>query len=467
MPLTKYSLGTHLDDGQLRLLYLRKAWRDVQVIDTLTLSFPSAPEAEGAFSQEVQKFLLRNGVRPFDAVTFGVPRADILFRHFATPPVQEKDLDDLVGFESERHLPGSREEFAVGYRSLGKTDDGGRRLILAAVKKEVLERYAAALRQANLTPGSVRPATLGSIAAFRFVHPEPETALLVTLGESSVSADCFSGDQVAESRYYRLPVSGEDGAALEAERLGAWLSDPLFVEKLPGGVLPTVWLQGTPVSESFRAGLREALGVSVEIFRPPVQSMGEGGADAGFGPAFGLALLGLDGSNRGLELSEERKEGFEEGPKYGATAALAALLVLVVLGTLGLRGLQHHRHLSGIEEEIAAMKEEKAAVEQLSLAVRTKRSRLEFITANLNKVRQADLLREMTLLIPDDTYLSDYTFRDGRIEISGLSPSASRLIPLLEASPLFRNVHFSSAIVSQGKESERFKIRLNLEEEGG
>ena len=235
-----------------------------------------------------------------------------------------------------------------------------------------------------------------------------------------------SGDQVVESRYYRLPVSGEDGAALEAERLGAWLSDPLFVEKLPGGVLPTVWLQGTPVSESFRAGLREALGVSVEIFRPPVQATGEGGGDAGFGPAFGLALLGLDGSNRGLELSEERKEGFEEGPKYGATAALAALLVLVVLGTLGLRGLQHHRHLSGIEEEIAAMKEEKAAVEQLSLAVRTKRSRLEFITANLNKVRQADLLWEMTLLIPDDTYLSEYTFRDGRIEISGLSPSASR-----------------------------------------
>ena len=87
MPLTKYSLGTHLDDGLLRLLYLRKVWRDVQVVDTLTLSLPSDSEAEGAFSQEVQKFLLRNGVRPLDAVTFGVPRADILFRHFATPPV--------------------------------------------------------------------------------------------------------------------------------------------------------------------------------------------------------------------------------------------------------------------------------------------------------------------------------------------------------------------------------------------
>lgn len=467
MPLTKYSLGTHLDDGLLRLLYLRKVWRDVQVVDTLTLSLPSDSEAEGAFSQEVQKFLLRNGVRPLDAVTFGVPRADILFRHFATPPVQDKDLDDLVGFESERHLPGSKEEFAVGYRSLGKTDDGGRRLVLAAVKKEVLEKYTAALRQANLALASVRPATVGSIAAFRFVHPEPETALLVTLGESSVSADCFTGDRVVEARYYRLPVSGEGDAPPEAERLGAWLSDPLFVEKLPGGTLPAVWLQGGPVSESFRARLGEVLGVPVAMFRPPVEAKREGSADEGFGPAFGLALIGLDGSNRGLELSEEGKEKFEEGPKYGTTAALAVLLALLVLGTLGLRGLHHHRHLRGIEEEIAAMKEEKAAVEQLSREVRTKRSRLEFIIANLNKVRQADLLREMTLLIPDDTYLSDYTFRAGRIEISGLSPSASRLIPLLEASPLFRNVHFSSAIVSQGKENERFKIRLNLEEEGG
>jgi len=467
MALTKYSLGTHLDDGLLRLLYLRKAWRDVQVVDTLTLSFPSAPEAEGAFSQEVQKFLLRNGVRPFDAVTFGVPRADVLFRHFATPPVQEKDLDDLVGFESERHLPGSREDFAVGYRSLGKTDDGGRRLILAAVKKEVLKGYAAALRQANLPPASVRPSTVGSIAAFRFVHPDPGTALLVTLGESSVSADCFTGDQVDESRYYRLSLSGKGAGAPEAERLGAWLSDPLFVDKLPGGALPAVWIQGGAVPEPFLAALREVLGVPVEVFRPPVEARGEGGADGGFGPAFGLALLGLDGSNRGLELSDEGKGKFEEGPKYGTTAALAALLVLLVLGALGLRGLQHHRHLSGIEKEIAVMKEEKAAVEQLSREVRTKRSRLEFITATLNRVSQADLLREMTLLIPDDTYLTDYTFRDGRIEISGLSPSASRLIPLLEASNLFLNVHFSSAIVSQGKEKERFKIRLNLEEEGG
>ena len=32
MPLTKFSLGAHLDDGQLRLVYLRKSWRDVQVV---------------------------------------------------------------------------------------------------------------------------------------------------------------------------------------------------------------------------------------------------------------------------------------------------------------------------------------------------------------------------------------------------------------------------------------------------
>jgi hypothetical protein len=53
------------------------------------------------------------------------------------------------------------------------------------------------------------------------------------------------------------------------------------------------------------------------------------------------------------------------------------------------------------------------------------------------------------------------------VEISGLAPSASRLLPLLEASPLFSGAEFSAAIVSQGKDRERFKIRLHVGESDG
>jgi Tfp pilus assembly PilM family ATPase/Tfp pilus assembly protein PilN len=468
MPWTKYSLGASLEDGQLRLLYLRGAWRDVQVVDLVALPFPSETEEEGPFSQEIQKFILKNGVRPFDTVTFGLPRPDVLFRHLTTPPVQEKDLHDLVGFESERHVPGKREDFTVGYQLLGRTAEGGHRLMLAAVKAEVLEGRLSVLRKANLAPVSIQPSTMGLAAAFHFRHPDASPALLISLGETSVSADCLTDGQLLESRHFARPAreeGGRAGAVEEADALSERLSRPVFLEGMPGGGLPPLWLCGErSEDDALRSRLEEKIGAPVQVFSPLPAGDTSG---AGFGAAFGLALLGLDSGRGGLEMSEERREGLKESPRFRATAGLALLLVALIGANIGLRGLQHHRQIGLLEQEVARMKEKKSMVEDLSGTVRLKRSRLDFITSNLSSPRQADLLKELTLLIPDDTYLSDYSFRDGRIDIGGLSPAASRLIPLLEASPLFKGVQFTSAIVSQGKASERFKIRLYLEENDG
>ena len=65
--------------------------------------------------------------------------------------------------------------------------------------------------------------------------------------------------------------------------------------------------------------------------------------------------------------------------------------------------------------------------------------------------------------MPDAAYLTEYAFRERTIEITGLAPSASQLLPVLEASPLFSGVEFSAPIVAQGAGLERFRIRLRLE----
>ena len=136
--------------------------------------------------------------------------------------------------------------------------------------------------------------------------------------------------------------------------------------------------------------------------------------------------------------------------------------------SFGIRALQSRTYLKEIEKEIVSLREHKVEVESLSRQVQERQKRLEFLAGTIGgRVRQADLLKELTVLIPDDTYLSDYNFKKGKIEISGLSPSASRLLSILEASPLFRGARFSSTIVSQGKTHERFKIRLDLEEASG
>jgi Tfp pilus assembly protein PilN len=74
-------------------------------------------------------------------------------------------------------------------------------------------------------------------------------------------------------------------------------------------------------------------------------------------------------------------------------------------------------------------------------------------------------LEELTMLIPDDSWLTDFEFNgdEKKIILSGYSTSASKLIPILEDSKLFEKVKFTSPITKGGGVKENFKIELTLE----
>ncbi len=89
-------------------------------------------------------------------------------------------------------------------------------------------------------------------------------------------------------------------------------------------------------------------------------------------------------------------------------------------------------------------------------------------TEFLQTLRQArplvvDVLRELTQQLPDDAFLEGFDLRGGDMQIQGTARSASRLLSLLESSPLFREVAFGSPTTQAGEGMERFQITLKLE----
>jgi len=81
---------------------------------------------------------------------------------------------------------------------------------------------------------------------------------------------------------------------------------------------------------------------------------------------------------------------------------------------------------------------------------------------DMSKLR---MIEELTRLIPDDSWLSEcnYKAEEKKIRISGFAVSAAKLIPILEESPLFDNVKFSTVITTDKRsEKERFRIEMNL-----
>jgi Tfp pilus assembly protein PilN len=479
-----------LEEGSLALLLARVAWGRVEVAGALRLPLPAGAEDEASFLHELGKFVLASRIPPATAVVLGVPRGGFLLRRFETPPVKARTLPELVEFEIERHLPGKREEFLCGWRTEGKGAGGGHAVLLGAARREPLERAAALLRKANLAPTSIQPESLALAALCARLLPGPGPALLLQLGAAEAGVDLQRGGRVELSRTLALaeplwresfsaaPAAGEGAAEVRrlatervADALVAQLTQPLFLAALPGGAVPEVRLAGLGANrallvERLHAGLKAP--VRALSPWPPVRWGNPPAELAPYLAPLALVRLAAAGERAGLELHEERQEALHRTPSLRLTAVLAALLVAVILAGVAGAALRRQRQLDAVDREIRTLKVKMAEVEVVNKRINEERARLRYLAATVRRrPRLADILRELTTLLPADSYLTEVSYKERGLEITGLSPAASRLLPVLENSPLFAGVEFSAPIVAQGGGLERFRIRMKLEQPGG
>jgi len=272
---------------------------------------------------------------------------------------------------------------------------------------------------------------------------------------------------------------GHGGAVAQrqeaARRLGLALAErlasPLFLESFPAGKLPELHVGGYGAN---RAPLLEQLQTRqaspLRTFSPwPLVRWGSPPADlAPYTSSLALALAGEESAAGGLELDPGRQEELHRAPSLRLSVALVAMLIAVLVAHLAAFGLRQQRQLALADREIRALKTKMAKVEEVNRLVQDQRARAAYLQSTVRgRARAPEILRELTGLLPDSVYLTELNFRERSVEITGLAPSASQLLPVIEASPLFSGVEFSAPIVAQGAGLERFRIRMRLESAGG
>jgi len=73
------------------------------------------------------------------------------------------------------------------------------------------------------------------------------------------------------------------------------------------------------------------------------------------------------------------------------------------------------------------------------------------------------VLDELSRIVPNNAYLSNLRYRQATVELQGSAESASNLVPLLERSPVFKNVGFT-APSNRGRDNrETFSLKAELE----
>jgi general secretion pathway protein L len=179
-----------------------------------------------------------------------------------------------------------------------------------------------------------------------------------------------------------------------------------------------------------------------------------------------IDVAGPDGNRIGINLLGRGETPPSLVGRLNRTIGIAAvLLALVSTATMVVALQRQDDALARLDAETnAARKEAQAARKRVqdadSLSERIGLLRLR----RAEGVRVVALWEEVTRRLPDTAWLTDLRVENDTLWIDGYARSASELVGLIAASPMFSGVALSAPVVREdGRTNERFQIRTKIE----
>jgi general secretion pathway protein L len=146
-----------------------------------------------------------------------------------------------------------------------------------------------------------------------------------------------------------------------------------------------------------------------------------------------------------------------------AAAVLAGLAALVVLSPF----LRQSLELAEAQGRLDAMQPKMQLVNELRRRIAGAGAGGDVVAAETRRLGDALAgLAAVTEILPDDSYLTEFTMRERKITLSGLSASAPKLISALSADDRIHNPAFTAPVTKQetGGHNDVFAIRAELAE---
>jgi general secretion pathway protein L len=116
-----------------------------------------------------------------------------------------------------------------------------------------------------------------------------------------------------------------------------------------------------------------------------------------------------------------------------------------------------------VEAELRALEPRVQLAENLRKKIASYSSGVTLVAAE--RSRGGDplaVLAAVTTALPDDTFLADLSLRQGKLEMSGESKAAAKLIAALAASPTIKNPAFVASVTRAENGSDAFTIRADV-----
>ncbi|MBI4483773.1 MAG: PilN domain-containing protein [Acidobacteria bacterium] len=414
-------------------------------------------------NQELEAFAKGGGASK-ESLVLGVPRNKVVLRHLELPGGVEENLPHVIRYQVESLQP-SDEELPYYDYAVMERKEGEERLsvLLAMIKRADLDETVQFLADLGFPPAAVQVSTTALYNALILGGGpvEDKIYLVLDLEDSSYEVILLRGGKILYSK--------------EVSNLTTLPPVERLLEEMEVGLSRTR-LEDQPVEKILLAGTASdrLMGDFKKLtegcqFLHETMKIGQPGAFKpqlnSFVNAIGMALAELSRNHfMKLNLLPAERRLRRRPVNYIPTVVLAVAILLVLAGLLVRGMVQERKLLKQLQSQIAQLQPRVNQVKQLREQLQEVESKIGFLgSIHLGQEFQLELLREMTEILPNDVWLSNYMFSSSEVKINGLANSATEVITLVEKSPYFKEVKPLMAVTNDPSGKQRFYISAQLE----
>src|SRR4030042_5435385 len=180
--------------------------------------------------------------------------------------------------------------------------------------------------------------------------------------------------------------------------------------------------------------------------------------------AIGGVLESLWSKANGLDLL---KKGCHEIPRTPMVFTVILMLSIIVMWIFYMIAplKVEEKRLHEIDRQIMLRKEDVRKVETLKKEIEALNDEISTINNfKENRPMALNIIRELTTILPKNTWLTRVRITGSTVDIEGYAGSATGLLPKLEASNYFKKAEVASPTFGGGRmNADRFNIKMEIE----
>ncbi|MDR4497414.1 MAG: PilN domain-containing protein [Candidatus Scalindua sp.] len=349
------------------------------------------------------------------------PREKTIVRELELPGSSIHELKKSISYQLDSFILYSESD--VYYDIYPSISPGhGEKVFIFAIKREELDDLLVKLEALNIKPTRI---IISSLTFIPFVNDH--MVIVLNKCASATTLNCYEGRTLVQS----LLIKNRNGLA---EKI-----DEIKPEKLI--------LLGSDVNDNL---CFDQADIKVEMWERGKESL----AAALNGVSEYLDKFDILKSNRKKIVSQHMLTG--------------VLILLLISFAFAIPSIIKHKKSKATNTINTQLQELQPGVNRVS-KIREEAEKILEKSRKINEItaissRRIDLLAELTRVLPDDAWIKEVSMKDDYFQIEGSGLSGTTVLTVLESSPLFSQVKFTSPVTKGRDGKEQFNIKVNIKQ---